>query len=169
MCNFIISSLTDPSIFWGAMEAIATLIAASVIIYEFRRLRQENVAHKVEGFQYALKLLEADDFKRYIEGFNFLADSSNAGELRSKMPPIVQGILQTMEIINLLISERYLSEDFFFKIEGIRLANLSEKIRLFEEGKETPQFEEQRRLYPNGRDLLYRAEKWRERFSKESK
>lgn len=103
-----------------------------------------------------------------MKGFNFLADNSNIGEWHTNMPLMVQGILQTMEVIDMLISENYLDEDFFFKIEGNRLANLGLQIRIFEEGKDTPRFEEQRRLYPSGRDLLHRAEKWKERFSNDN-
>lgn len=165
LCEFIRRTLTDPSIFWGALEAIATLIAAAIIISELRRARREAVAHKVEGFQYGLKLLESEEFQRYIKAFDFLADNSNAAEWHTNMPLMVQGIFQTMEVIDMLIKEKYLDEDFFFKIEGNRLANLGSRIRMFEEGKETPRFEEQQRLYPNGRDLLHRAERWKERFS----
>jgi hypothetical protein len=163
MIDFLRRTLTDPTIFWGALEAIATLVAASIIIYELQRARQETVAHKVEGFQYGLKLLESKEFLDYVNNFEHIADLSNKDLWHRELPSKVHGILQTMEIIAMLISERFLDEDFFFKIEGIRLAKLGMRIRQFEEGQDTPQFIEQQQLYPNGRDLLRRAEKWKEK------
>lgn len=167
MCEFIIKTFTDPSIFWGALEAIATLVAATIIIWELRRARQETVAHKIDGFQYALKLLDSEKFEGYIKDFYHLADISNASEWHANMPIRVQGILRTMEVIDKLISDKYLDEDFFFRIEGNRLADIGTRIRIFEEGKDTPRFEEQRLLYPNGRKLLTRAERWKEANSNE--
>ncbi|MBV6467496.1 MAG: hypothetical protein PGMFKBFP_02858 [Anaerolineales bacterium] len=165
MCDFIRRTLTDPSIFWTALESLATIFAATIIFYELRRARQETVAHKFEGFQYALRLLASEDFQRYITAFNFLVENRNADKRSTNMPLMVQGILQTLEVVQMLITEKYLDEDLFFKTEGNRLANLGLQIRTLEEEKDMLRFEEQRRLYPNGHKLLVRAEKWKEKFS----
>ena len=160
MCDFLNATLTDPNIFWPALEAIATAIAAVVIIWQLKNLREETTAHKFEGFRYAMELISSPEFEDQACSFYKLLEQGDAFRFRETLPPLAHWILRTLEIVDKLIKDGYLGEDFFFRIEGKRLANLGRSIRMIEEGRDTPRFEEQIRLYPNGRDLLYRAEAW---------
>ncbi len=162
MCAFLQSTLNDPSIFWPALEALATVIAAGLIIWQLNRIREESVAHKMEGFKYSMELLSSSEFKDQAGSFYKLLDQGDAFQWVSSLPPLVFWTLRTLEIVDLLIKTKYLDESFFFRIEGRRLANLGIKIRMLEEGRDTPRFEEEIKQYPNGRDLLRRAEVWAE-------
>ena len=158
--NFLEKTLTDPSVFWPALEALATAVAAGIIISQLRRLREETVAHRFEGFQYAMELLASSEFQKQAGSFYKLLEKGDPLRLRETLPPLVHWILRTLEIVDRLICDSYLDEDFFFRIEGQRLAHLARHIRMMEEGRDTPRFEDQIRLYPNGRELLRRAEEW---------
>jgi len=163
MCDFLEKTLTDPNVFWLALEAIATALAAAIIIWQLRRLREETIAHRFEGFRYALELLSSSEFGDQAASFYKLLDQGDPFQFHTTMPPLVHWILRTLEIIDRLIRDEHLDEEFFFRIEGRRLAHLAIRIRMMEEGRDTPRFEAQIRLYPNGRDLLRRAEEWAER------
>jgi hypothetical protein len=163
MCNFLEKTLTDPNVFWLAIEAIATVVAAIIIIGQLRRLREESIAHRFEGFRYAVELLSSSEFGDQAESFYKLLDHGDPFEFHNSMPPLVHWILRTLETIDRMIRDEYLDEEFFFRIEGRRLAHLAINIRMMEEGHDTPRFEDQIRLYPNGRNLLRRAEEWAER------
>jgi hypothetical protein len=158
--GFLNRTLIDPSLFWPALEALATLVAAGIIIWQLRRLREETVAHRFEGFRYAMQLISAPEFQEQAASFHELLNRGDPHQFRQSMPPLVHWILRTLEIIDRLIEDGYLEEGFFFRIEGMRLAHLARHIRMMEEGRDTPRFEEQISLYPNGRDLLRRAETW---------
>jgi len=160
MCEFIRETISDPSIFWPALEAIATLIAAIVIIYQLKNLREETTAHRFEGFRYAMQLVSSSEFSKQAANFHKLLDHGDPFRFHETMPPVVHWILRTLEIVDRLIKDGYLEEDLFFRVEGKRLATLARDIQMIKEGKDTPRFEEQIRLYPNGWDLLHRAKSW---------
>jgi hypothetical protein len=161
MCNFIYSSLTDPALFWPALEAIATFAAALVIFWQLRQLHREAVAHRFDGFKYAMELLSSSEFTDQVGKFHTFLEQGDPSQFKQALPPLVHWTLRTLEIVNRLITDKYLDEEFLFRIEGLRLASLAEKIKMVEEGDNMPHIEEQIRLYPNGRDLLHRAEKWK--------
>jgi hypothetical protein len=164
MCEFFLRTITDPALFWPALEAVATFGAALIIIWQLQQLRREAIVHKFDGFKYALELLAESNFREQVKNFDTLLHGGDAFQFINTMPPVVHWILRTLEIVNALIKDGYLDQEFLFRTEGLRLATLAQDIRLVEEGKDMPKFEEQIRLYPNGRDLLRRAEKWREQF-----
>ncbi len=164
MREFFLLTFTNPAYLWSALEAVATSLAAIVIFWQLRRLRQEAVAHKVEGLKYAMEIVGSNDFQDKLQKLNQVLYNGDPFQFGQTLLPIVQGLLQSLEIVDLLIKTGYLEEQFFFRIEGLRLAELSTNIRLLEEGKDTPRFEDQISLYPNGRALLRRADDWMQRL-----
>ena len=161
MFELIQKTFTDPALFWSGLEAIATLVAALIIIRQLKQLRQDAVAHKFEGFKYAIELLASSEFMGQVGKFQTFLDKGDPFQFKTSLPPLVHWILRTLEIVACLITDKYLDEKFFFRIEGLRLASLAENIRTIEEGNNMPRFEDETRLYPNGRALLHRAEKWK--------
>lgn len=161
MSNFICETLTNPAIFWSALEALATVLALGFIYFEVRRLRRESIAYKVEGFRYAMEIVGSAEFQKLIDEFNYIMDASDMGDWPLKLPGIVRGILRNLEIIASLINSGYMDENLFLRVQGLHLGELGERIRILEEGKDTPHFDYERQIYPNGRALLRKAEEWR--------
>jgi len=159
MCEFIQKTFTDPALFWTALEAITTLFAALIIFWQLKQLRREAVAHKFEGFKYAMELLASSEFIEQCSKFQTSLDERDSFQFTTSLPPIVSRILCTLEIIDCLITDKYLDEKFLFRIEGLKLASLANNIEMIKRGKDMPRFEEEIRLYPNGYELLRRAEK----------
>ena len=163
MLEFLGRTVSDPTIFWPALEALATAIAAGIIIWQLRRLREESVAHRFDGFRYAMELLASSEFKEQAGSFFKFLERGDPAQFRQALPPLVHWILRTLETLAQLISDKHLDEDFLFRIEGRRLGHLARHIRMMEDGRDTPRFEDEIRLFPNGRDLLRKAEAWDDR------
>lgn len=161
MSKFIYETLTNPAIFWSALEALATASALGFIYVQVRHLRREAIAYRVEGFRYAMEIVGSADFQKLIEEFNFLMDASNVGRWPHDLPRNVRAILRDLEIIASLISSGYMDENLFLRVQGLHLGDLGERIHILEEGKDSPHFAYERQIYPNGRALLRRAEEWR--------
>lgn len=161
MSKFICETLTNPALFWPALEALATALALVFIYFEVRRLRRESVAYRVQGFRYAMEIVASADFQKLIEEFKITMDASDVGRWPHDLPRIVRGILRDLEIVASLISSGYMDENLFLRVQGLHLGEIGERIRLLEEGKDTPRFDDERQIYPKGRALLRKAEEWR--------
>jgi hypothetical protein len=166
MINFFAKTISDPAIFWVAIQSIATAIGAVLIFWQLRRLREDKIAHKFDGFKYVVQLLSASEFKENALQFYALLEKGDPFKFQSSLPPHVYSILRTLEIVDYAIKEHYLDESTFFRIEGLRLADLNEKIRVLQEGKDSLSFEDQIRLFPNGMNLLSRSANWRDAYFK---
>ena len=158
--QFLVDTISQPALFWPALEALTTVLAAIVIISELRRSRREAVAHRIDGFKYAMEVLGAEGFRCAVEDFRQTLDGGNPALWHTSLPPVVSRILRSLEIVALLIEQEYLDQGFFFRIESLNLQDLAMRIRVLEEGLDTPRFEEETRLYPRGRELLRRAQEW---------
>ena len=163
MCDLLIRTINDPAIFWSAVQALATLIAVVIIYIEIRRSKREMTIYKFEGFKYAMDILASKDFVDSVKAFRYLMDAGDTGDWDIKIPVTVHNILKSLDIIAVLIEQNYLDQDFFLRHEGLRLANIDQRLILLETGNRTPKCEYESGLYPKGRDLLRRAEDWKEK------
>jgi len=161
MLQFLCRSLTDPTVFWPALEAIATTLALVFIYFEVRRVRQESVASRVQGFRYAMEIVGSPEFQDLVRRFNYTMDASNVDKWPHELPQIVREILRNLEIVASLISTRYLDEGLFLRVHGLLLGYIGERVSVVETDKTTKWFEWERQVYPNGRALLKKCEGWR--------
>jgi hypothetical protein len=165
MTDFICKTLSDPAIFWPALESIATVLALFFIYLQVRDIRREAVAGRVDGFRYAMEIVAADEFQKLVDEFRHTMDAGNVGDWPHKLPLIVRGILRNLEIVASLIRHDYMDEQLFLQVHGLYLGKLGEQIHMLEEGHDTPRLEFERKTYPGGRALLSKAEEWRNKIS----
>jgi hypothetical protein len=160
--NLLCATFQDPATFWQAVEALATTGALIFIFLEIPRLRREAVASRMEGFRYAMDIVGSDPFQKRLDDFRRNMDAGDIGRWPQDMPPIVRALLRDLEIVAALILEKHIDADLFLQVEGLRLGDLGERIRMLEEGKGTPNLQFERELYPKARALLQKAEEWRQ-------
>lgn len=161
MIQFVCRTITDPAIFWPALEAIATVAALTFIYFEVRRLRQDAIASRVQGLRYAMEIVGSKQFYALVEQLNHTLDVSGVEKWPHDLPPIVRGLLKDLEIVASLISNHYLDEDLFLRVNGLLLGAIGERISVVETDKTTGWFERERLVYPDGRELLRKCERWR--------
>lgn len=155
----------DSNTFWIALEALAiaaaAIFAGVILFVEFPKLRAEATARRIEGFKYAMDVLESDPFIKSYEGFNYLLDHASAGVQQRDLAHAVQSVLKSLDIIGFLIERNYLEEEFFLGQEGFRLGFLGERLSAIETSAAPFGLGNAAKLYPRGRALLHQAEKWR--------
>ncbi len=160
--------ITDQLVFWSAVEAIGTVIAAIaaftavfLIIFEYRRIQRESLSHKIRGYEIARGILDKDPF---LSAAKSIQEDPGPGVTYdnwfSYYPKLLFELLRGAEVLQFLIKEKHLDEEFLFRLEGFRLGELDQRISAVEQSRKSPRLLFWAELYPDGRELLRKARTW---------
>jgi hypothetical protein len=112
MIEFIKNTLTDPGIFWGAVEALATVGALIFLLVELPKIRREKASFSVEGLKFASEFIETN--KSELWDRVLIKSWKNMKEEYSEMVETqIVDILYTMDFLAKLIEIEFLDKELF--------------------------------------------------------
>lgn len=159
MCQLIIETITNPAIFWSALEAIATVVALIFIWVELPRLRRESSAHKVEGLKFVAERLEAEDFRSACEKVINKVKRNDENFSEDIMDDLIS-IFARLDSISKLIKLHYIDQDVLMSFKGNELFIL-ERVVTNLENKTDSQISSLKSSYPGGYTLLKAASRYK--------
>ena len=159
MCRFIIQTLTDPAIFWSALEAVATVFALIFIFIELKRLRRESTENKIEGLKFAAERLEAEDFRSSCERIISAVKRSDEVFPEEIMADLVP-VFARLDFISKLVKLNYINQGVLLSFKGNELFILERMITNLE-NKTNSQIPSLKSSYPGGYDLLKAASRFK--------
>ncbi len=160
MCQFITQTLTNPAIFWSALEAIATVLALIFIYIEIKRLGRESSVHKVEGLKLAAERLETEDFRSSCERIISEVKRDNDVFPEEIMHTDLVPVFARLDFISKLIKLGYIDQGVLLHFKGKELFILERMITNLE-NKENSQIPSLKSSYPGGYDLLKAASRFK--------
>lgn len=113
MVNFLRVTLCNPNVFWGAVEALATLAAFILLLIEIPKFRREKAFHDITSLDYAIKQLHSEEFQQWSEYLIEIWKKRNNTYSAFVVTQIVN-ILARMDFIAKLIDVGYLNADLFY-------------------------------------------------------
>ena len=130
MADFFRKTLCDPSIFWTAVEALATLAAFIFLLIEIPKFRREKASHDIAGLEYVLQQLQSKNFQQWSEN---LIDAWKKGDDAYSDFVVTQivSILARMDFVAKLIDIGYLDVDLFYYVFCEDLWSLEKAITYF--------------------------------------
>jgi hypothetical protein len=116
----------DPALFWAALaaiaqsvEAVVVLASAVIVVFQLRRFRRQSLESKISGLKMAMDTLDADPLEKVTRG---LAAATTLEGINW------QDLLNQIDLVALLVDERYTDETLLLAMRGQELAATSHYI-----------------------------------------
>lgn len=119
--------MNDPILVWTAIgvvtqivQTIFIMITGIVVFFQIRQIRQESIEKKISGLRAALDILDTDLF--------------NQASRQAKEKIVVHGfkwrrLLEDINVVATLVSEKWTDEKLLFMLKGDELAAIGEYIQ----------------------------------------
>jgi hypothetical protein len=109
MSELLNQTFSDASAFWAAIEALATIGALILVLWQLPKVKRELSSHKVEGLRFAREVLQSAEF---AAAFEVIRDKWKDGG--SEYPKEADGFIATafsrLDLLAKLISEGYIDQ-----------------------------------------------------------
>ena len=158
---------SEPDVFWQAVEAIAVVGAGLAIYIDVRKFRKENIAGKIQGYDYAMEKLFDNLFFTAQEKIRqaWIGESKEDAEFVMGDIAIV---IARLNIAYYLIKKDYMDIEMLFFSIGEELHSLDLFLINFERTGKIEYLEIARRTRDKGAfRLLGEASKWVRKSNRE--
>ncbi len=161
MIEFIRRTLSDPALFWPALEAIATIIGATFIWWQLRRIKQESAAHRVESVKYVTTdHLGTEKFEELHASLKN-ARGSDQQDLGAGIQDAAFELLAIVDVVRVLIDQGYVDKKLLLELMGETLHEVSDYMTNFVAMERFRDAAKIPKIYPETWRLLKEAKKTR--------
>jgi hypothetical protein len=122
--GFVSATIHNQDLFWAALgalaqtvEALVVLVSAIVVIFQLRRMRQESIRDRIAGLRTAIEILDSELLRKVVKEIPTGAT--------------IRGVnwdefLDQLDLVALLITEKYTDENLLLKLKGHELYSIAE-------------------------------------------
>lgn len=132
------------------LEAVVVTLSAIIVIYQLRRMRQESIENKVSGVKAAVDVLSSERF-RSVSSVAMAETSLHGDNWRF--------LLDQVNLVALLINEKYTDERLLLSLKGHDLAEIESLLRTKPISRDLQA--ELNTKYANAYAFLSRAREWK--------
>jgi len=152
MIELLRNTVKDASVFWAAIEALATLGALFLLIKELPKIKREVSAHKVEGLKFAREVITSAEF---VAAYDIIRDAwkGRGEEYPSQIDDFIVTAFAKLDLVATLIDEGYVDKRLLLYEFANDLYMLERFTTNFEHRKET-KMHGIRGVFPKAYDLL---------------
>jgi len=174
MTGLLDGTFSDPSAFWAMVEALATVSAAVVVVWQLRRFREESGAHKAAAIDWLMEFIGSARFNQLVGEIDSAIVQGDGGVVEpvgvtDKTWRCLAIIFADIDTVLDLTQGNFVTEDTFIRMFGSTLARIAARVDQLLEHPET--HDGMKRVIshrPEVYRLLQDADKWLKKKARKS-
>lgn len=131
----------DPTALWGMVEAVATVVAATIVVYQLKqvwaeaqRSRDEAAAHEADKYKWLIELVTSKRFQNNLE----LLKDTWGKEQFDETGMIMRRLFAVVTALDRLVEKEYIDRSNIYLTMGLDLADICDYVdRILEGEKKT--------------------------------